>query len=35
MTWPNYYQWLKENRFGGASHHEILQELNPSLAKNV
>ena len=33
--WPNYYQWLKANRFGGASHLEILQELNPQLAKNA
>jgi hypothetical protein len=26
--WPNYYEWLKENRFGGKSSYEIFDELN-------
>jgi tryptophan halogenase len=26
--WPNYYEWLKENRFGGKTSNEIFEELN-------
>jgi tryptophan halogenase len=34
QSWPNYYQWLKENIYDGLSSLEILEELNPGLAKN-
>lgn len=33
--WPNYYQWLKKNRFCNLTSQEILSELNPMLAKNT
>jgi hypothetical protein len=26
--WPNYYEWLKENRFDGKTSDEIFDELN-------
>jgi tryptophan halogenase len=32
QTWPNYYQWLKENRFGGKSSEDVLKELHPQWA---
>jgi len=34
QQWPNYYEWLKENRFNGHASHEILEQLNPKLFKN-
>lgn len=33
QQWPNYYEWLKENRFNGLSSHEMLEILNPTLTK--
>lgn len=28
--WPNYYDWLKENRFNGQSSQEVLARLHPN-----
>jgi len=33
-SWPNYYEWLKANRYDGQSSEAILQEINPDLCKN-
>jgi tryptophan halogenase len=33
--WPNYSQWLRDNRFGGRSNEQVLQDLNPHLAANL
>lgn len=27
--WPNYYEWLRANRFNGESHESVLERLNP------
>lgn len=27
QKWPNYYLWLKENRFNGQSHDEVLERI--------
>ena len=35
QEWPNYYEWLKENRFNGLSSARILEKLNPTLANNI
>lgn len=32
QSWPNYYEWLKQNRFNGRSSNEILAELHPQWA---
>jgi tryptophan halogenase len=32
QTWPNYYEWLKENRFNGQTSEEMLQEFHPQWA---
>ena len=32
--WVGYYDWIKENRFGGATSDEILQKINPGLVRN-
>lgn len=32
QTWPNYYEWLKENRFNGKSSDEMLKEFHPQWA---
>lgn len=29
QTWPNYYEWLRENRFNGKSSDEMLAEFHP------
>jgi tryptophan halogenase len=29
--WTNYSEWLRDNRFGGATSEEMLQQLNPRL----
>lgn len=29
--WPNYYEWIRTNRFDGLTSEEILEELNPDL----
>jgi tryptophan halogenase len=34
QAWPNYYDWIKDYIYNGLSDKEILQELNPGLAKN-
>lgn len=31
--WPNYYLWLKENRFNGETHQQVLERLNPKWAQ--
>ncbi len=35
QPWPNYYEWLKENRFNGLSSDEILIKLHPKFAKDI
>lgn len=32
QPWPNYYEWLRENRFNGRSSDEMLQEFHPQWA---
>ena len=32
QTWPNYYEWLRENRFNGKSSDEMLAEFHPHWA---
>ena len=33
QQWPNYYEWLKSNRFNGYSSDEMLKKLNPQWSK--
>jgi tryptophan halogenase len=33
QNWPNYYLWLKENRFNGHSSQEMLSKFHPSWVK--
>jgi tryptophan halogenase len=28
QKWPNYYEWLKENRFNGQTHNEVYERLS-------
>jgi hypothetical protein len=32
--WPNMYEWLKHNRFGGRTSDQMLAEFHPQWAKN-
>jgi hypothetical protein len=32
QPWPNYYEWLRENRFNGKSSDEMLAEFHPQWA---
>ena len=32
QTWPNYYEWLKTNRFNGQTSQQVLERLHPNLA---
>jgi hypothetical protein len=32
QNWPNYYEWLRENRFNGRSSDEMLAEFHPQWA---
>ncbi len=32
QPWPNYYEWLKENRFNGRTSEEMLAEFHPQWA---
>jgi tryptophan halogenase len=34
QQWPNYRDWLQQNRFGNLTQLEVLQRLNPGLIKN-
>jgi tryptophan halogenase len=33
QQWPNYSEWLQQNRFGGLTNQEVLAKLNPHLIK--
>jgi hypothetical protein len=33
--WPNYYQWLKENRFNSLTSQEVLANLHPQWKDHV
>lgn len=34
-NWPNYSEWLRNNRFSGLTNEQVLQNLNPHLASNI
>ena len=33
QSWPNYYEWLKENRFNGVDSATMFANLNPQWNK--